>query len=97
MAVCRTAPRLNMFRSQLARFDLAQLKGLSGLALLELNCLRPVSDRQPDCSENVPTSTKNALDFAVERVHAPRVVSKPFRDRDNEVSVLGTSAARDDG
>ena len=62
-----------------------------GLALLELNRLRPVADRQPDCSKRVLAPPRAYPLLQLNEFLAPRFVAKPPRDRDDEVGVLGKS------
>ena len=59
-----------------------------GLALLELDRLRPVANRQPDCSKRVLAPPRTHPLLQLNELLAPRVVAKPPRDRDDEVRVL---------
>ena len=58
------------------------------LALLKLDRLRPVANRQPDCSKRVLSPPRTHPLLQLNELLAPRFVAKPPRDRDDEVRVL---------
>ena len=60
-----------------------------GLALLELDRLRPVANRQSDCPEHVLAPPRAYPLLQLNEFFTPRFVAKPPRDRDDEIGVLG--------